>query len=159
MNGPYACQGQSFGRSMLRIQRSHRTDRPTLLVLAQTNNRDWKLRAASFSAVIRQLAVARRSQWQDVRSSLCIGVGTSALAYNGGSGPNGPSSGGGGNGFSGGDGWHAGPGQSSTSNVLSDVAAANDCSSDTAEQVILLDVGGKLSTSRQKSHQHSHHCS
>eukprot|EP00878_Enallax_costatus_P020490 GHUV01021666.1.p1 GENE.GHUV01021666.1~~GHUV01021666.1.p1 ORF type:complete len:204 (+),score=40.69 GHUV01021666.1:977-1588(+) len=111
-------------------------------IRAQQNRNEWQLRLARYSAVFRQFAAARQWQWQDVRSSLCIGVGARSLACYGGSGPNGPSSGAGGSGGSGGDGWHAGPGHSSISNVLSDVAAVNDGSSDTAEQVILLDVGG-----------------
>eukprot|EP00878_Enallax_costatus_P022972 GHUV01024415.1.p1 GENE.GHUV01024415.1~~GHUV01024415.1.p1 ORF type:complete len:183 (+),score=28.95 GHUV01024415.1:977-1525(+) len=116
-------------------------------IRAQQNRNEWQLRLARYSAVFRQFAAARQWQWQDVRSSLCIGVGARSLACYGGSGPNGPSSGAGGSGGSGGDGWHAGPGHSSISNVLSDVAAVNDGSSDTAEQVILLDVGGRRLTS------------
>lgn len=144
MSALHARPGRDLGLPALGTQLSHRPTRIVLSVKAQHDQRKWQLRFARCTAVFRQLAAARQSQGQDIRSSLCIGVGAGALAYNGGSGPNGPSSGGGGSGGSGGDGWHAGPGHNSVSNVLSDVAAVNEASSEAAEQVILLDVGGRV---------------
>lgn len=117
--------------------------RIALPIKAQQKRNEWHLRLSRCSAVFRQFAAAGQSQWSDVRSSLCIGAGVGALACTGGSGPNGPSLKAGGSGGSGGDGWHAGPGHSSISNVLSDVAAVDDGSSNAEEQVVLLDVGGR----------------
>lgn len=134
--------GRDLGLPALCMQLSHRPSRVVLPVKARYHDSRWQRHLARCTAVFRQLA-ARQSQGQDIRSSLCIGVGAGALAYNGGCGPNGPGNVGGGSGGSGGDGWHAGPGHNTISNVLSDVAAVNEASSDASEQVVLLDVGGK----------------
>lgn len=116
----------------------------TVLAAARQQH-TWQTQLTRCSAAIRHLtAAARQGPLSNAKSSLCIGGGVSALAFSGGSGPNGPSSNGGSNWGSGGDGWQAGPGHSSISNALYDVAAVNEPANDTVEEVILLDVSGEV---------------
>lgn len=107
-----------------------------LRTLRQQQQHSWRPHPVSLFSV---------QQWPELRGSLCIGTGISALACGGGSGPNGPSNGAGGGG-GGGDGWGAAnPGNSGGAHVLSDVAAVNDpATPEASEDVVLLDVGGAL---------------
>lgn len=104
----------------------------------------WSAAAAAHQQQHPQLG---RRNWK--QQSLSIGAGVGAAACSGAGGGNGwpPSSGGWGSGGDG-SGWGGGhcPGSSSSpgSNVLADVAAAGDVSSETVvEEVVLLDVGGE----------------